>query len=89
VDDLIRLAEALRLKNIADLYLVMSGPRAAAASSRGASRPWVTDNVPCSPKEGVVRGLRERGRGIGIASGAPARVWDAAEIHPAIGHRSW
>lgn len=65
-----------------DLYLVLTGPKAPAASSRGAVRPMVVDAVYLFDAPAVVADLRARGRKIGIASSVRGELWEAAEIYP-------
>jgi hypothetical protein len=66
-----------------DYYLVLTGPLAAAASSRGGTRPWCVDTVFLFN----ARQLRAEqiGRGVkrGAASSVLKRHWVAAEIYPA------
>ncbi len=65
-----------------DLYLVLTGPKAPAASSRGTVRPMVVDAVYLFDGPAVVAGLRAGGRKIDIASSVRAELWEAAEIYP-------
>ncbi|MFJ8963201.1 hypothetical protein ACIRG5_27820 [Lentzea sp. NPDC102401] len=65
-----------------DLYLVLAGPKSAAASSRGTTRPLVIDAVYLFDAAAVVAELRARGCRIGTASSVRTELWDAAEIYP-------
>ena len=65
-----------------DLYLVLTGPKAAPASSRGTTRPLVVDAVYLFDAAAVLDDLRSRGRKIGVASSVRAELWDAAEVYP-------
>ncbi len=65
-----------------DLYLVMTGPRSPAGSSRGAVRPWVISTVYLFEHEPLVADLVGRGRKAGVASSVRRAVWAAAEIFP-------
>ncbi|WP_090098270.1 hypothetical protein [Lentzea jiangxiensis] len=65
-----------------DLYLVLAGPKAAAASSRGTTRPMVVDSVYLFDAAAVAADLRARGRKIGVAASVRAELWEAAEIYP-------
>lgn len=65
-----------------DLYLVLAGPKAPAASSRGTVRPMVVDAVYLFDAMAVVADLRASGRKIGVASSVRAELWAAAEIYP-------
>ncbi|MFD9704858.1 hypothetical protein [Lentzea sp. NPDC059081] len=65
-----------------DVYLVLSGPKALAESSRGATRPMVIDAVYLFDAAAVVGELRARGRKVGVASSVREELWDAAEVYP-------
>ena len=65
-----------------DFYLVMTGPRKAAGSSRGEARPWVIEAVYLFDGVGLVGELRERGLKIGTATSVRREFWDAAEVYP-------
>jgi hypothetical protein len=53
--------------SLPDYYLVMAGPKAPAASSRGAMRSWVIHSVYLFDAHDLVGVLRHRGIQIGIA----------------------
>ncbi|WP_223165395.1 DUF6998 domain-containing protein [Lentzea indica] len=65
-----------------DLYLVLAGPKAPAAGSRGTVRPMVVDAVHLFDAAAVATELRSRGRKVGTASSVRAELWEAAEIYP-------
>ncbi|WP_218148328.1 hypothetical protein [Lentzea xinjiangensis] len=65
-----------------DLYLVLAGPKAPAASSRDTVRPMVIDAVYLFDAAAVVADLKSRGRKAVTASSVRAELWDAAEIYP-------
>lgn len=65
-----------------DFYLVLAGPKAEPASSRGTIRPLVVDAVYLFDAAAVVADLRSRGLKIGVASSVRAELWEAAEIYP-------
>lgn len=65
-----------------DDYLVFTGPKSGPGSSRGLTNPWVIESVFLLDAAEVVALLRERGRRIGIATGLPRQLWQAAEIYP-------
>ncbi|KOV84186.1 hypothetical protein [Nocardia sp. NRRL S-836] len=65
-----------------DLYLVLTGPKSSAASSRGTTRPMAVDAVYLFDAAEVVADLRSRGRKVGTASSVRTALWDAAEIYP-------
>jgi hypothetical protein len=65
-----------------DYYLVLTGPPSAAASSRGATRPWCIDAVFLFEtrqlrSEQIMRGVKR-----GVASSVTRQQWAAAEIYP-------
>lgn len=65
-----------------DFYLVMTGLRKAAGSSRGEVRPWVIEAVYLFDGVGLVGKLRERGVKIGTATSVRREFWDEAEVYP-------
>ncbi|MFJ5990646.1 hypothetical protein [Lentzea sp. NPDC092896] len=65
-----------------DLYLVLAGPKAEPASSRGTTRPLVVDAVYLFDGAAVVADLQSRGLKIGVASSVRTELWEAAEIYP-------
>jgi hypothetical protein len=67
---------------VLDCYLVMTGPRGAAASSRGSTRPLLITSVYLFDARGLLRELRERGVKIGVATSITRAQWTAAEIYP-------
>lgn len=56
-----------------DLYLVLTGPRAATGSSRGQTRPWCVESVYLLDARELIDSQRRRGVKIGTASSIPAR----------------
>ncbi len=62
-----------------EYYLVLTGPRSAAVSSRGKTRPWVIEAVYLFETASLIRGLTSK---IGIATSVRREFWDAAEIYP-------
>lgn len=67
-----------------DFYLVMCGPKGAAASSRGATRDLVIDSVYLFEAKLLLARLRARGVKIGIATSVANQYWDAAEVFPRV-----
>jgi len=65
-----------------DTYLVMTGPRSRAASSRGALRPWVISSIYLFEHVPLVADLAGRGLKLGVAASVRRALWDAAEIYP-------
>jgi len=65
-----------------DYYLVLTGPPCAAASSRGATRPWCIDAVFLFDARQFRTEQADRGVQQGIAASVLRRQWAAAEIYP-------
>ncbi len=65
-----------------DFYLVMTGPKAAAVTSRGGTRPWAIDFAYLFPAGELVSTLLERHVKIGVATSVTKQCWDQAEISP-------
>jgi predicted RNase H-like nuclease len=65
-----------------DFYLVLAGPRSAALSSRGGSRPLVIDYVFLLEATPLLEALRARGMKVGVATSVARTLWDAAEVYP-------
>ncbi len=65
-----------------DFYLVMTGPKAAALSSKGMTRPWIVTYVFLFDALELVKSLVVRGVRIGIATSVRRELWDRAEIYP-------
>ena len=71
------------LSDALDYYLVLTGPRSAAASSKGGIRPWRIDAVYLFDSKDLVADLTSRGVKVGVATGVRNSQWEAAEIYPA------
>ena len=65
-----------------DYYLVMTGPRSAALSSRNSTRPWRLDHVYLFDAARLLAEQTARGVKIGVASSVLAAQWRAAELYP-------
>ncbi len=65
-----------------DYYLVMTGPRSAALSSRNSTRPWLIHHVYLFDAAGLLAEQAARGIKTGVASSVLAAQWRAAEIYP-------
>ena len=65
-----------------DYYLVLSGPKSAAVSSRGALRPFCIDGVYLFDAHRLRTALGERGIKFSEATSVRAVHWDEAEIYP-------
>jgi hypothetical protein len=68
--------------HLPDEYLVLTGPRSAALSSRDTHRPWLIQFVFLFDAHQLVEQLSARGSKLGVASSVPHQYWDAAEIYP-------
>lgn len=68
--------------NLPDFYLVMTGPKAAAMSSRGAVRPWGISYVYLFDAVRLIGELKQRGVKIGIPTSVRSYLWEMAEIYP-------
>jgi len=68
--------------NLADYYLVLTGPKSAATTSRKSSRPLVISNVYLFKMTELISKLRKRGVKIGIATSVAKSYWTEAEIYP-------
>jgi len=65
-----------------DYYLVMTGPKSGAVSSRGATRPWLISSVYLFNSQKLMNELKNRGVKIGIATSVISKLWGEAEIYP-------
>ena len=63
-------------------YLVLTGPRIPAASSRGTVQPWTIDSVFLFDAPALLAKLAERRVKIGTATSVVRPLWDNAEIYP-------
>jgi hypothetical protein len=63
-----------------DYYLVLTGPRSAALTSRGGTRPWRIDHVCLFHTPTLLTEQRARGVKTGVAASALKAHWNAAEI---------
>ena len=65
-----------------DMHLVLAGPKGAAASSRGTTRPWRIDFVFLFETPRLIEALLQRGVKIGTATSVAAPFWTEAEVYP-------
>ncbi len=65
-----------------DFYLVLTGPRIPATSSRGDHRPMVIHSVHLFEARPLNAELRQRGLKIGTATSVRQLYWQAATIYP-------
>jgi hypothetical protein len=72
----------ISLKATPDFYLVLTGPKGAAASSRGGTRPWLIRHVFLFESSALHRSLATRGVKVGTATSVTLAEWSASEIYP-------
>lgn len=72
----------IRPDALPDCYLVLTGPRSPALSSRGKSRVFCVRGVYLFRAAEVVQDLTQRGRSVGVAASVRRSLWDAAEVFP-------
>lgn len=72
----------LSLDNLADYYLVITGPKSAPLTSKGTTRPLVISHVYLFDMVDLVKELKHRGVKMGIATSVRKSWWDSAEIYP-------
>jgi hypothetical protein len=65
-----------------DFYLVLTGPKKTADSSRGGTRPWVIHHIYLFDANELVTSSQFRGTKIGTATSVPKEYWNNAEIYP-------
>ena len=70
------------MHKLADSYLVLTGPKSAATTSRGSLRPLVISNVYVFEMAELVSELRKRGVKLGVAMSVAQSYWEEAEIYP-------
>ena len=69
---------------VPDYYLVMTGPKAVAMTSRGQTRPWVITEVFLFDAPALVERLRR----LGVAASVRQHEWEAARVYPAAAPRA-
>ena len=73
----------ITLETLPDFYLVLSGQKAVATSSRRFTRPWVISYVFLFNSRELIRDLQGRNIKIGTATSIANKFWKSAEIYPA------
>jgi len=71
----------ITLSNLADYYLVMTGPRSQPVTSKGTVRPIVISNVYLFNMKKLLGELKKRGVKIGVATSIAKEYWDEAEFY--------
>ncbi len=72
----------LQARGAPDYYLALTGPAGSAASSRGATRPWVIQSVYLFDARRLLEDLRARHIKIRTGSSVRQALWKGAEIYP-------
>jgi hypothetical protein len=72
----------ISLGNLADYYLVFTGPTTPPVTSRGKSRPIVISHIYLFEMPVLVNKLRNHGVKIGISTSVAKQYWTEAEIYP-------
>ncbi len=72
----------IRPNAVPDYYLVLTGPRSSAMSSRGTSQPWTIEAVYLFKADPLIQSLRQRGIKLNEATSVRRHYWDEAEIYP-------
>jgi hypothetical protein len=72
----------LALVDPPDTYLVLTGPIAPAASSRGTTRPLMIAHVYLFEAPSLHAELTRQGVKLGIATSVRPHLWTAAEVYP-------
>jgi len=68
--------------SLPDYYLVLTGPKSGAISSRGQVRPWTIEFIFLFEAQPLVDELISRSINIGIATSVRQSLWAKAEIYP-------
>jgi hypothetical protein len=72
----------LNESHVPDFYLVLTGPRAPAASSRGSTRPCLISEVFLFEAITLIQRLKGRGVHVGVATSVTAQEWESARVYP-------
>ena len=65
-----------------DYFLVFAGPKVPASGSKGATRPWIIEEVFLFGAKALAERLRARGVKLGVATSVRNEEWEAARIYP-------
>ena len=65
-----------------DYYLVLTGPKSTATSSKGSTRPWVINEIFLFEAKPLIARLKKRGIKIGTATSVREIEWKDAQIYP-------
>ncbi|MYH49315.1 MAG: hypothetical protein F4020_05200 [Gammaproteobacteria bacterium] len=78
----------IRPDALPDFFLVLTGPKRHAASSRGTTAPWTIESIYLFEAAQLLAQLSARGVKIGVATSVRRLIWDDAEVYPAPTNRS-
>ena len=79
---------AIRPNAIPDYYLVLTGPRSSAMSSRGTSQPWTIEAAYLFKANPLIQDLRQRGIKLNERTSVRRQYWDEAQIYPTQANRT-
>ena len=65
-----------------DYYLVLTGPKSTATSSKGSTRPWVINEIFLFEAKPLIARLKKRGIKTGTATSVREIEWKDAQIYP-------
>jgi hypothetical protein len=82
---LLDLIPSSELADHPDYYLVLTGPRSPAATSRGRTAPWIIANVFLFNSSLLLAALAQTSAKIGVASSVRSSVWQEAMLYPQAG----
>ena len=71
-----------------DYYLVLTGPKSPATSSRNSTRPWIIESVYLFHHQSLVEKLRMKGLVMGVATSISKEHWSDAEVYPKNSNKS-
>ena len=69
-------------ERLPDYYLVLTGPKSPAMTSRGRPCPWVITDVFLFEAQPLITRLCERGVKTGVATSIVKAEWEATRIYP-------
>lgn len=72
----------INLAHVPDHYLVLTGPSATTATSRGTSRPWLMQQAFLFEAAPLIARLRARGVEINVATSVTRDEWNRARVLP-------
>ena len=73
---------------VPNYYLVLTGPRSSAMSSRGTSQPWTIEAAYLFKANSLIEDLKQRNIKLNEATSVRRHYWNSAEIYPTQTNRS-